>query len=156
MNQGFQKFTLQSFIGWFILSMLMLSSAHAAPDWFQWQADNGRTATVYAESAIEDAGISFAYAKHFVDGEGFVTYPGGERVEGFSNPLWTFLISIFYAIGISPWTSSKILGAVFGLITLPCIYKITRRMGVNGDFALFAPAMLAVSPQFVVWNFHLF
>ena len=101
---------------------------------------------------IEDAGISFAYAKNFVDGEGFVTYPGGERVEGFSNPLWTFLIGVFYFVGVSPWTSCKILGAIFGLITLPCIYKITRRMGVNGDFALFAPAMLAISPQFVIWN----
>ena len=44
---------------------------------------------------IEDAGISFAYAKHFAEGEGFVTYPGGERVEGFSNPLWTFILSFF-------------------------------------------------------------
>ena len=35
---------------------------------------------------IEDAGISFTYAKHLVEGEGLVTYPGGERVKGYSNP----------------------------------------------------------------------
>ena len=49
---------------------------------------------------IEDAGISFAYARNFVDGEGFATYAGGPRVEGFSNPLWTFLIALLYAVGL--------------------------------------------------------
>ena len=44
---------------------------------------------------IEDAGISFAYARNFVDGEGFATFPGGERVEGYSNALWTFLVAAF-------------------------------------------------------------
>ena len=53
---------------------------------------------------IEDSGISFAYAKHFAEGEGFVAYPGGERVEGFSNPLWTFngclLLCWFVCVGL--------------------------------------------------------
>lgn len=101
---------------------------------------------------IEDAGISFAYARHFADGEGFVTYPGGERVEGFSNPLWTFLLSFFCLLKISPWVSSKLLGAIFGVVTLPFIYGITRRMKIGAGFALLAPAMLALSPQFVIWN----
>ena len=67
---------------------------------------------------IEDAGISFAFARNAADGEGFVGYPGGERVEGFSNPLWTFLLSGLYLIGIEPFTSSKLMGAVFGSLAL--------------------------------------
>ena len=56
---------------------------------------------------IEDSAISFAYARNLVDGHGLVTYPGGERVEGYSNPTWTFLIALFYAMGVPVWTSAK-------------------------------------------------
>lgn len=104
---------------------------------------------------IEDAAISFAYAKNLVEGEGLVPFPGGERVEGYSNALWTFLNAGFYALGVPMWTSSKVLGAVFGLITLPLAYLLVRRArpdAQNHDVALLAPVMLAVSPQFVIWN----
>ena len=66
---------------------------------------------------IEDAGITFAYARNLIDGEGLVSFPGGERVEGYSNALWTFLIAGFYGLGLSPFTSSKLLGAIFGVLT---------------------------------------
>ena len=101
---------------------------------------------------IEDAGISFAYARNFVQGEGFVSYPGGERVEGFSNPLWTYVIALFYALGMSVWASSKILGAIFGILTLPFIFGITRRAGLPDKWAILGPLMLALSPNFVIWN----
>ena len=32
---------------------------------------------------IEDAGISFAFAQNFVDGEGFVAYAGGRELKDF-------------------------------------------------------------------------
>ncbi|MBM75653.1 MAG: hypothetical protein CMK59_09650 [Proteobacteria bacterium] len=107
---------------------------------------------------IEDAAISFAYARNFIDGEGFASYPGGERVEGFSNPLWTFLIAFFYLFGISPFVSSKIAGAFLGLWVLPMIYGVCRRVfdqpnsPKSGWFALLIPLMLAASPQFAIWN----
>lgn len=103
---------------------------------------------------IEDAAITFSYARNLVNGEGLVTYPGGERVEGFSNPLWTFLIAGFYALGVPTWTSSKVLGAIFGAMTLPIAFDTVRRArpGGNEDVALVAPLLLALSPQFVIWN----
>ena len=101
---------------------------------------------------IEDAGISFAYARNAAMGEGFVGYPGGERVEGFSNPLWTFILSGLYWIGIDPWVSSKILGAFFGGLALCSVYGISRRMRMEGYWPYVPPLMLALSTQFVVWN----
>jgi hypothetical protein len=103
---------------------------------------------------IEDAAITFSYARNLVDGEGLVTYPGGERVEGFSNPLWTFLIAGFYALGVPTWTSSKVMGAIFGVMTLPMAFDTVRkaRPGGSEDVALVAPLLLALSPQFVIWN----
>ena len=114
---------------------------------------------------IEDAAISFAYARNFVDGYGFVSYPGGERVEGFSNALWTFLIALFYGIGFSPFVASKILGMLFCVGTLPYIWGLTSRMIPRDKtddvsletyqiqrYALLAPLLLVLSPQFIVWS----
>lgn len=109
---------------------------------------------------IEDSGISFSYARNLVEGDGLVPIPGGERVEGYSNALWTFLIAGFYALGVPVWSSSKIMGAVFGVITLPLAYAITARAlpprpdgsPPRRDVALLAPLLLAVNPQFVIWN----
>jgi hypothetical protein len=109
--------------------------------------------TVSQPFFIEDAGISFAYARNLVEGHGLVTYPGGERVEGYSNPTWTFLIAFFYLLKVSPWVSSKILGAVFGAATLPLAWAITRRArgGVDDLVNLVPPFLLAGSTQFVLW-----
>jgi hypothetical protein len=103
---------------------------------------------------IEDAAITLSYARNLVDGEGLVAFPGGERVEGFSNPLWTFFIAGLHALGVPTWTAAKVLGAVFGVLTLPLVFDIVRRARPDGreDVALVAPLLLAASPQFVLWN----
>lgn len=107
---------------------------------------------------IEDAAISFSYARNLVDGEGLVTYPGGERVEGYSNALWMFLMAAWQLIGVTPWISAKVMGFVFGALTLPLSWLIARRAlpeddaGVPPHATLLAPLLLAASTQFVVWN----
>lgn len=42
---------------------------------------------------VDDAAITFAYARSISDGLGPVVAPGAEPVEGFSNPTWTALLS---------------------------------------------------------------
>ena len=39
----------------------------------------------YHDWFIEDAAISFAYARNLAEGEGLVNFPGGERVEGYAG-----------------------------------------------------------------------
>lgn len=103
---------------------------------------------------VEDAAISFAYAEHMAAGEGPVTYPGGEPVEGYSNPLWTFLLAAFYLIGVDGFTSNKILAAVFGAATVPLTWAITREARPHRTDAvpLLAAAVLAGSAQFAIWG----
>jgi hypothetical protein len=112
---------------------------------------------------IEDAAISFTYARHFAQGEGFVTYPGGERVEGFSDPLWVYLMVVWEYLGVSGFTSSKIMGAVFGALCLPVAYLLSQEAlrqhkgsqwwsGDPDHYGLIAPAYLASSAQFAIWN----
>ena len=80
----------------------------------------------FAAFFIEDAAITFSFSRNLIEGEGLVTYAGGERVEGYSNPLWTFLIAIFYLFKVPPFFAAKLLGGLFGAATLPSVYGIAR------------------------------
>jgi len=109
---------------------------------------------VFSAFFIEDAGITYAYARNFAEGHGFVTYAGGERVEGYSNPLWTFLISFLYLFKLPPFAAAKILGGILGAATLPFVYGIARacRPDREDHVALIPPLLLAASSTFVIWN----
>lgn len=49
----------------------------------------------------DDAFISFRYAENFAHGHGLV-FNVGERVEGYTNFLWTFIIGVGMRLGLSP------------------------------------------------------
>jgi hypothetical protein len=106
---------------------------------------------------VEDAVISYTYARNFADGYGFVVNIGGERVEGFSNPLWVFLLAGGSKVfGASPFMSSRVLGIVFSVGELVMAYRLYRDH-LAGErepraAALLAPAMLACMPGFQMWN----
>ena len=53
----------------------------------------------------DDAFISFQYARNLVEGHG-LTFNPGERVEGYTNFLWTLLISAGIGLGVDPITWS--------------------------------------------------
>jgi len=59
----------------------------------------------------DDAFISFRYALNFSRGLGLV-FNAGERVEGYTNFLWTVILSPFIALGLDPVMSSIVLGIV--------------------------------------------
>ncbi|MBN2144605.1 MAG: glycosyltransferase family 39 protein [Candidatus Aureabacteria bacterium] len=75
---------------------------------------------------FDDAMISMRYAKNLADGFGLVWNPGGEKIEGFSNPLWVGLMSFFH---LFPIGSSKIClviqisGLIFYVLSLVLITK---------------------------------
>jgi hypothetical protein len=109
---------------------------------------------VFAVYFVEDSGITFAIARNWANGEGLVPVVGGERVEAFSNPSWTFLIGALSRLGIPVWTSAKVLGAVLGAICLPLSYLLARECRPEADdhAALLPPFFLAASSTFVIWN----
>ncbi len=107
----------------------------------------------YSHWFIEDAAISFAYARNFANGEGFASYSGGEIVEGFSNPTWTLLLAALDWLGVTPWVGSKLAAAVIGIIGLPFAWRWARAIiGPRNDLAAtWVPVLLAISPQYVAW-----
>ncbi len=61
----------------------------------------------YMPYQIDDSYITYRYAENLIHGYGFVFNQGGESVEGFSSPVWLFLLTLF--------------GLAFGIHTLPAI-----------------------------------
>lgn len=76
---------------------------------------------------VDDAFISFRYLRNLAAGQGLV-FNAGERVEGFSHPLWILLLAP--AAFISPlvllaWT--KILGLLCTLATGICLLRLLEK-----------------------------
>ena len=103
---------------------------------------------------VDDAAISFAYARNLAAGEGLVAQPGGERVEGYSNPSWVLLLSLWEAAGIQGFAASKLMGALFAVLCVPLAWRIARWSRPDRDEAvpLLAAGALATNVTFAIWN----
>lgn len=66
---------------------------------------------------FDDVLISMSYARTFAETGELVWYPGAERVEGFSNPLWTMYMSFLHWVGFSGNTI-MVAVALSGLVTV--------------------------------------
>ncbi|TVQ87246.1 MAG: hypothetical protein EA397_18175 [Deltaproteobacteria bacterium] len=103
---------------------------------------------------VEDAAISVAYARHLAMGEGLVPYLGGERVEGYSNPLWVGVLSASAWLGLDGLAAAKVLGMACGAAAIPATWWLVREVGSQerDQSALFAAALLAVSAPHTIWS----
>lgn len=70
----------------------------------------------------DDAYISFRYAQNWVAGHGLV-YNAGERIEGYTNFLWTIWLVGGRLAGMDLVLFSKILGTFFGLATIVLLFR---------------------------------
>lgn len=86
----------------------------------------------------DDAFISFRYAQNLVAGHGLV-FNAEERVEGYTNFLWTLLCAGAAALGIDPVAFGQWAGiACFGAMVL-AVARVGRRL-LPGDTALLPAA----------------
>ncbi len=100
----------------------------------------------------DDAYISFRYS-HNLAYHGELTFNLGDRVEGYTNFLWTALLGVLLKLGLRPEVMSRVLGAAFGAIGLLLVYVIARlyRGGRPSPWEALAPLLLAASASFAVW-----
>ena len=75
----------------------------------------------------DDAYITLRYARYAADGQGLVFNPG-ERVEGYSNPLWLGLLVAAARGGLDPVGAAKGLGLLAGLLALLFSVGILTRL----------------------------
>jgi membrane protein YdbS with pleckstrin-like domain len=80
---------------------------------------------------FDDAMISMQYAKNLAHGAGLVWNAGGDRVEGFSNPLWVFYMAFWHLFPIPSNEISlpiQISGAVLLFGNLIVVKKIADEL----------------------------
>ena len=105
---------------------------------------------------FDDAMISMRYAKNLANGYGLVWNPGGERVEGYTNPLWVFFMALFHLLPLSESKISlpiQLSGMGFLLINLFCVKKIADFLS-NGDrlVSLTAVFLTAFYYPLIYWS----
>jgi hypothetical protein len=105
----------------------------------------------YFNHLVDDAFISFRYAKNFVEGIG-LTYNGGERVEGYTNFLWVIILSIPYLFQLQCEIAAKILGIFFSMAIVMLMYMQTiRNAGEKNFWCLMPVILLAANGSFALW-----
>ena len=121
-------------------------------------------AAQYGQWVVDDAGITFAYARSVAAGLGPVLQPGAEPVEGFSDPTWLLVLVV------GKWCRLFDSGSLFGIpdfalypkaIALLCCAGILVACHVAARRVTRWPALatlatgivLALIPSFVIWCF---
>jgi hypothetical protein len=116
----------------------------------------------YGRWLVDDAAITFAYARSVATGAGPVLQPGAEPVEGFSNPAWLAILTVGRWLGLFDH------GAWFGIpdyvlfpksVALMCcagmftaVYVIARQISSRpAVVTALAGAATAAVPSFVIW-----
>ena len=100
--------------------------------------------------AVDDAYISFRYARNWVEGEGLVFNPG-ERVEGYTNFLWTVVVAPAIALGLPVGPVAMVLGGICSLATLWLVYRYLEATSAGAWAGVLAAGFLAVDGSFALW-----
>ena len=96
----------------------------------------------------DDAFISFRYAKNMVEGHGLVWNTNGERVEGYTNFLWTIIMAIPISLNIEPILFSYIFGIILFSLTLFYSYKFTLLLCKSKYLGLLSVLLLGLNYSF--------
>lgn len=115
-------------------------------------------------TGIDDANIFMTYARNLARGDGFVYYPGGERIEGFTSFSWLLVCGAWSWITPNPefllLCVSVVLNAVAWTACLMFLEEnIFRPLGDGAgravSFGVLACAFLwwvLASPGYIVWT----
>lgn len=98
----------------------------------------------------DDAYISLRYARHFAQGAGLV-WNAGERVEGYSNFLWTLWLAVPLRLQADPVAWAHASGITAALLTLLLAWFLARRLCRGPGTALLAVALLATNASFTAF-----
>jgi hypothetical protein len=120
-------------------------------------------ASLYGRWEVDDAGITFAYARSVATGAGPVLQPGAPPVEGFSDPTWLVLLAFGRKLGLFdhgtwfgvpdyvayPKTLALVLLAVVFSAFLATASAVSRH---PAGITAVAGCACALIPSFVIWS----
>ena len=97
---------------------------------------------------IDDAYISYRYARNLANGLGLV-YNAGERIEGYTNFSWTLMLALGAKVGVDPTVSAKVLGFGFGLASIALLFHLEGLLRPLRSMPALAPWLLASTSAFM-------
>ena len=103
---------------------------------------------------VDDAFITFRYAQNLVEGLGPVYNPG-ERVEGYSSPIWMLGSAIAIAVGADPVVSSKWAGLLAAGALSVAVYIALRASSVSNHQPTFRHSLVRLPqmlPNSIYWD----
>jgi arabinofuranosyltransferase len=106
---------------------------------------------VYMPKAQDDAFITLRYARNLASGAGLV-YNEGERVEGFSNFLYTVVLAGLIRVGADPLLMAKAIGLIAGCLTIVLVFRLAAILPAARHAPWIAALLLAGSPAFAAWS----
>jgi arabinofuranosyltransferase len=100
----------------------------------------------------DDAYISFRYARNLAL-HGQLVFNLGERVEGYTNFLWTVILALGIKLGVGPVAVSRFLGVGLGIATLAVVVRLSLRLAGErrSRWNLVAPLVLAGTGAYACW-----
>ncbi|MGB6058961.1 MAG: glycosyltransferase family 39 protein [Microthrixaceae bacterium] len=98
----------------------------------------------------DDAFITYRYARNLARGNGLVFNPG-ERVEGYTNFLWTVLHVIPEKFSWSTPVFSQVIGIAFMVGTVAISYRLARRVFGSEAFAFLVALALLGNMTFLTY-----
>ena len=104
----------------------------------------------FFDHTVDDAFISYRYARNLAEGQGLV-WNAGQRVEGYTDFLWVVALAGALCAGIDAELASKLLGLAAGAATLAAVVRASPRSDRYPEVAWLAPVLAAVSPALSVW-----
>jgi hypothetical protein len=116
---------------------------------------SARYRCLYHGNTIDDAYISFQYAKNWASGNGVVFNPG-ERVEGYTNFLWVALLApLWPVVGHDAWrfaAAGWILALTLGLVGIFAVSVVAARVFKHRLSWVIAVLWLAFDDAFISYT----
>ncbi len=109
---------------------------------------------VLADWIVDDAGITFAYAKNFAEGHGLVVRPDYPAEEGYSNTFWLLILAGTHAVGMDMAVAAKVLSVGLGAAALALALVASARLlgpRLNAETFVLCVCLLLGAP-FIVWT----
>jgi len=101
---------------------------------------------------IDDAFISFRYAKNFIENGQIVFNVNKTPVEGYSNFLWVIWLSLGFLMNLDPIVFSKVSGIIFCHLCIYVVYKLARLMNKSKNSSAIISIFYALLPNIALWS----
>ncbi len=101
---------------------------------------------------IDDAFISFRYAKNFFFNREIVFNIGEPPVEGYSNFLWVMWMTLSFVFNIEIVFFSKVSGLIFCHLSILILYKLAFRISKSQNLSHAVVLFYVLTPNIALWS----